>query len=79
LASGHDDFHFYPDFFPAHQAFLCIALLVGDGLYNFVKVMVISVKNIRERSHRKSLNRGEESSGNICLPHRNGMAKPNAD
>ncbi|KAG2573684.1 probable metal-nicotianamine transporter YSL16 [Panicum virgatum] len=40
-----------------YKAFLCIALLVGDGLYNFVKVMVISVKNIRERSHRKSLNR----------------------
>ena len=76
MASGHDVFHFYPDFFPAHQAFLCIALLVGDGLYNFVKVMVISVKNIRERSHRKSLNRGEESShaNHIRLPHRNGTA-----
>ncbi|CAL5030759.1 unnamed protein product [Urochloa decumbens] len=40
-----------------YKAFLCIALLVGDGLYNFVKVIVISVKNIRESSRRKSLNR----------------------
>jgi len=35
-----------PDWFP-DQAFLCIALLVGDGLYNFVKVIAITVKNIR--------------------------------
>ncbi|TKW05719.1 hypothetical protein SEVIR_7G195200v4 [Setaria viridis] len=40
-----------------YKAFLCIALLVGDGLYNFVKVILISVKNVRERSRRKSLNR----------------------
>lgn len=53
--------HFYHDFLPA-QAFLCIALLLGDGLYNFVKVMVVTVKNIRERSQRKSLNKGKESN-----------------
>lgn len=40
-----------------YKAFLCIALLVGDGLYNFVKVIAITVKNIRERSRRKNLNR----------------------
>ncbi|WVZ86594.1 hypothetical protein U9M48_033348 [Paspalum notatum var. saurae] len=37
-----------------YKAFLCIALLVGDGLYNFVKVMAISVKTIRERSRLKN-------------------------
>jgi hypothetical protein len=46
-----------PDWFP-DQAFLCIALLVGDGLYNFLKVIVITVKNIRERSRRKNQNKG---------------------
>ncbi|KAF8776208.1 hypothetical protein HU200_003743 [Digitaria exilis] len=40
-----------------YKAFLCIALLLGDGLYNFVKVMVVTVKNIRERSQRKNLNK----------------------
>ncbi|KAJ1272076.1 hypothetical protein BS78_06G175200 [Paspalum vaginatum] len=40
-----------------YKAFLCIALLMGDGLYNFFKVMAVTVKNIRERSHRKSLNK----------------------
>ncbi|WVZ86591.1 hypothetical protein U9M48_033346 [Paspalum notatum var. saurae] len=40
-----------------YKAFLCIALLMGDGLYNFVKVMAVTVKNTRERSHRKSLNK----------------------
>ncbi|TVU15027.1 hypothetical protein EJB05_38527, partial [Eragrostis curvula] len=40
-----------------YKAFLCIALLMGDGLYNFVKVIVVTVKNIRERSDRRSLNR----------------------
>ena len=47
-----------PDWFP-DQAFLCIALLVGDGLYNFVKVIAITVKNIRERSRRKNQNKGK--------------------
>ncbi|XP_066348665.1 probable metal-nicotianamine transporter YSL16 isoform X1 [Miscanthus floridulus] len=40
-----------------YKAFLCIALLVGDGLYNFVKVIAITVKNIRERSRRKNQNK----------------------
>ncbi|KAF8702865.1 hypothetical protein HU200_032700 [Digitaria exilis] len=57
-------------------AFLCIALLLGDGLYNFVKVMVVTVKNIRERSQRKSLNKGKESNEQekICLPDRNAIS-----
>ncbi|GJN26851.1 hypothetical protein PR202_gb14812 [Eleusine coracana subsp. coracana] len=43
-----------------YKAFLCIALLMGDGLYNFVKVIFISIKNVRERSSNRrtrSLNR----------------------
>ncbi|XP_062226299.1 probable metal-nicotianamine transporter YSL16 [Phragmites australis] len=40
-----------------YKAFLCIALLMGDGLYNFVKVIAVTVKSIGERSNRRSLNR----------------------
>ncbi|XP_062184589.1 probable metal-nicotianamine transporter YSL16 [Phragmites australis] len=40
-----------------YKAFLCIALLVGDGLYNLVKVIFVAAKNVRERSNRRSLNR----------------------
>ncbi|KAK3144102.1 hypothetical protein QOZ80_4AG0308840 [Eleusine coracana subsp. coracana] len=43
-----------------YKAFLCIALLMGDGLYNFVKVIFVSIKNVRERSSNRrtrSLNR----------------------
>ncbi|KAL6903410.1 hypothetical protein ACP4OV_004223 [Aristida adscensionis] len=40
-----------------YKAFLCIALIMGDGLYNFLKVIVVTVQNLRERSRRRSLNR----------------------
>uniref|UniRef100_A0A0E0KTD7 Uncharacterized protein n=1 Tax=Oryza punctata TaxID=4537 RepID=A0A0E0KTD7_ORYPU len=39
-----------------YKSFICIALLVGDGFYNFVKVIVVTLKSIRERSRRRGLN-----------------------
>jgi hypothetical protein len=43
---------------------------VGDGLYNFVKVIAITVKNIRERSRRKNLNRGNWEITLSLLPNK---------
>uniref|UniRef100_A0A0D9W7R1 Uncharacterized protein n=1 Tax=Leersia perrieri TaxID=77586 RepID=A0A0D9W7R1_9ORYZ len=39
-----------------YKSFLCIALLVGDGFYNFVKVIVVTLKSVRERSKRRGVN-----------------------
>jgi hypothetical protein len=41
------------------QAFLCIALLIGDGSYNFFKVIIVTLNSIREKSKRGRLNRGK--------------------
>ena len=41
------------------QAFLCIALLIGDGFYNFLKVILVTLKSIHEKSQRGRLNRGK--------------------
>jgi hypothetical protein len=30
------------------QSFLCVALIMGDGLYHFIKVTVITVNNIKK-------------------------------
>ncbi|KQJ83865.1 probable metal-nicotianamine transporter YSL16 isoform X2 [Brachypodium distachyon] len=40
-----------------YKAFLCIALLTGDGFYNFFKVIIITLKSMHERSKRGRLNR----------------------
>ncbi|KAG8065541.1 hypothetical protein GUJ93_ZPchr0004g38813 [Zizania palustris] len=39
-----------------YKSFICIALLVGDGIYNFVKVIIVTVKSVREKSRRRGLN-----------------------
>ncbi|XP_044967356.1 probable metal-nicotianamine transporter YSL16 [Hordeum vulgare subsp. vulgare] len=40
-----------------YKAFLCIALLIGDGFYNFLKVILVTLKSIHEKSQRGRLNR----------------------
>ncbi|KAI4984192.1 hypothetical protein ZWY2020_046564 [Hordeum vulgare] len=35
-----------------YKAFLCIALLIGDGFYNFLKVILVTLKSIHEKSQR---------------------------
>jgi hypothetical protein len=43
---------------------------MGDGIYNFVKVIFISVKNVRERSkRRRSQNRGKEETVKLLASH----------
>ncbi|VAH50101.1 unnamed protein product [Triticum turgidum subsp. durum] len=42
---------------PLRKAFLCIALLIGDGFYNFLKVILVTLKSIHEKSQRGRLNR----------------------
>jgi hypothetical protein len=44
------------------QSFLCVALIMGDGLYQFIKITAITVKSLHERSKRKNTEKG------ICAP-----------
>lgn len=43
------------------QAFICIALILGDGLYNFVKIIVFTIKNLIEKSNLKNSKKGKHS------------------
>ncbi|CAL4886384.1 unnamed protein product [Urochloa decumbens] len=38
-----------------YKSFLCIALIMGDGLYHFIKVMVITVNSLHKRSNNKHI------------------------
>ncbi|KAG2660228.1 hypothetical protein PVAP13_1KG414700 [Panicum virgatum] len=39
-----------------HPSFLCIALIMGDGLYHFVKVLGVTAKSLHEQSKLKRSN-----------------------
>jgi hypothetical protein len=41
------------------QVFLAVALILGDGLYNFVKVMVCTIMNVHGRVRDKKLSAGK--------------------
>uniref|UniRef100_A0A453CJI6 Uncharacterized protein n=2 Tax=Aegilops tauschii subsp. strangulata TaxID=200361 RepID=A0A453CJI6_AEGTS len=41
-----------------YKAFICIALILGDGLYNFVKIIVFTIKNLIEKSNLKNTKKG---------------------
>lgn len=43
-----------------YKAFICIALLLGDGLYNFVKVVAFTVKSLLDRSRLKNAKKEED-------------------
>ncbi|CAN6273680.1 unnamed protein product [Urochloa humidicola] len=38
-----------------YKSFLCIALIMGDGLYHFIKVMVITVNSLHKQSNNKHI------------------------
>uniref|UniRef100_A0A0A8YIS7 Uncharacterized protein n=1 Tax=Arundo donax TaxID=35708 RepID=A0A0A8YIS7_ARUDO len=53
-----------------YKAFICIALILGDGLYNFAKIVALTVKSLLDRSRLKNAEKEE------CIPllddiHRN--------
>ncbi|KAG8060058.1 hypothetical protein GUJ93_ZPchr0002g24781 [Zizania palustris] len=41
-----------------YKAFLCVALIVGDGLYHFIKVTCIIAKSLHERSNHRHVKKG---------------------
>ncbi|KAL6652305.1 hypothetical protein ACP70R_011230 [Stipagrostis hirtigluma subsp. patula] len=43
-----------------YKAFICIALILGDGLYNFVKIVAFTVKSLIDRSRLKSAMKEED-------------------
>ncbi|CAL5020595.1 unnamed protein product [Urochloa decumbens] len=45
----------------AVQSFLCIALIMGDGIYHFVKVLGVTAKSVHERSKLKRTNNNRVS------------------
>ncbi|KAL6633873.1 hypothetical protein ACP70R_026544 [Stipagrostis hirtigluma subsp. patula] len=40
-----------------YKSFLCVALIMGDGLYHFIKVSVVTVKSLHERSNPQNTKR----------------------
>lgn len=44
------------------QVFLAVALILGDGLYNFLKILSITIINFYGRIKTKNLNAGQLSS-----------------
>ncbi|KAI4977625.1 hypothetical protein ZWY2020_008512 [Hordeum vulgare] len=43
-----------------YKAFICIALILGDGLYNFVKIIAFTIKNLFEKSKLKNTKKDED-------------------
>ncbi|XP_038678769.1 metal-nicotianamine transporter YSL1-like [Tripterygium wilfordii] len=48
-----------------YKVFLSVALILGDGLYNFVKIMGITVIGLRSRIRKKKLNTGQEEQKSV--------------
>ncbi|KAI5335211.1 hypothetical protein L3X38_025344 [Prunus dulcis] len=49
-----------------YKVFLSVPLIRGDGLYNFIKVLISTIINIHDRMKNKNLNLGNES--NLTIP-----------
>ncbi|KAM0839509.1 hypothetical protein ACQ4PT_060261 [Festuca glaucescens] len=43
-----------------YKAFICIALILGDGLYNFAKIIALTIKNLIEKSKLKNTKKEED-------------------
>ncbi|EEC73700.1 hypothetical protein OsI_08288 [Oryza sativa Indica Group] len=41
-----------------YKSFMCVALIMGDGLYHFIKVTGITAKSLHERSNRRHAKKG---------------------
>ncbi|TVU46840.1 hypothetical protein EJB05_06411, partial [Eragrostis curvula] len=47
-----------------YKSFLCIALIMGDGIYHFVKVLGVTVMSLHQRSKRRQNKHREASDDN---------------
>uniref|UniRef100_A0A0E0KTD5 Uncharacterized protein n=1 Tax=Oryza punctata TaxID=4537 RepID=A0A0E0KTD5_ORYPU len=45
-----------------YKAFICVALILGDGLYNFVKIVALTIKSLFYSSKLKNAKKGEDIS-----------------
>ncbi|KAG2660227.1 metal-nicotianamine transporter YSL2-like [Panicum virgatum] len=55
-----------------YKSFLCIALIMGDGLYHFIKVMVITVNSLHERpwnGHTKKVKNDDTIAADDMMKH----------
>ncbi|CAN6232672.1 unnamed protein product [Urochloa humidicola] len=50
-----------------YKSFLCIALIMGDGLYHFIKVMVITVNSLHKRSNNKHIKKVKNEDTSIAV------------
>ncbi|XP_074291780.1 metal-nicotianamine transporter YSL3-like [Silene latifolia] len=50
-----------------YKVFISIALILGDGLYNFIKTLLFTVKNIHDRLKDKNLRVGSSENQKLAL------------
>ncbi|CAO2039896.1 unnamed protein product [Urochloa humidicola] len=50
-----------------YKSFLCIALIMGDGLYHFIKVMVITVNSLHKRSNNNHIKKVKNEDTSIAV------------
>ncbi|KAL5214021.1 hypothetical protein ABZP36_003173 [Zizania latifolia] len=43
-----------------YKAFICVALILGDGLYNFVKIVALTIKSLFDSTKLKNAKKGED-------------------
>ncbi|VAH34800.1 unnamed protein product [Triticum turgidum subsp. durum] len=53
-----------------YKAFICIALILGDGIYNFTKIILKTVASMLDKSKQKSTKNGEDTLS-LVEQHRN--------
>ncbi|KAF7017592.1 hypothetical protein CFC21_031005 [Triticum aestivum] len=53
-----------------YKAFICIALILGDGIYNFTKIILKTVMSMLDKSKQKSAKNGEDTLS-LVEQHRN--------
>ncbi|RLN08322.1 hypothetical protein C2845_PM11G10960 [Panicum miliaceum] len=51
-----------------YKAFLCIALIMGDGLYHFFKVLGVTVRSLHQRLNRKRASNRVAANGDEMVP-----------
>ncbi|KAM3388558.1 hypothetical protein ACQJBY_010983 [Aegilops geniculata] len=53
-----------------YKAFICIALILGDGIYNFTKIILKTVMSMLDKSKQKNAKNGEDTLS-LVEQHRN--------
>ncbi|KAG0534899.1 hypothetical protein BDA96_04G319600 [Sorghum bicolor] len=51
-----------------YKAFLCIALIIGDGMYHFFKVFGVTVKGLHQRLNQKHASNRVANGGDEMVP-----------